>query len=132
MLAREFRQPPEKVWQALTDPAQLREWAPFDADGNLGVAGTTVTLGTVGSPTPHATATTVTRAEYPSLLVYNWGGNDIRWELEDFNGGTRLKLWASIDRRYIAMARRAGTSAWMCSATTWPTNHWGGWSEWGC
>ena len=27
------------VWQALTDPAQLREWAPFDADGNLGDCG---------------------------------------------------------------------------------------------
>src|SRR2546426_8110832 len=24
-----------KVWQALTDPAQLREWAPFDADRSL-------------------------------------------------------------------------------------------------
>ncbi len=108
VLAREFKHPPEKVWQALTDPAQLREWAPFDADGNLGIAGSTVTLSTVGSPTPHAVATTVTRAEYPSVLVYNWGGNDIRWELEDYNGGTRLKLWASIDRRYIAM----GAAGW--------------------
>src|SRR6187200_1749220 len=36
ILVRELRHSPEKVWRALTDPAHLREWAPFDADGNLG------------------------------------------------------------------------------------------------
>ena len=35
ILVRELRHPPEKVWQALTDPAHLREWAPFDADRSL-------------------------------------------------------------------------------------------------
>ena len=39
VLVRELRHSPDKVWQALTDPAQLREWAPFDADRNLGAAG---------------------------------------------------------------------------------------------
>ncbi|MGA9799384.1 MAG: SRPBCC domain-containing protein, partial [Terriglobales bacterium] len=34
ILVRELSHSPEKVWQALTDPAHLREWAPFDADGN--------------------------------------------------------------------------------------------------
>ena len=108
VLAREFRQPPEMVWRALTDPTQLRQWAPFDADGNLGVAGSTVTLTTVGAPTPHSAATTVSRAEFPHVLVFKWGDNEIRWELEDYNGGTRLKLWASIDRRFIAM----GAAGW--------------------
>ncbi len=31
VLVRELRHPPEKVWQALTDPAHL---PPFDADGS--------------------------------------------------------------------------------------------------
>ena len=39
VLVRELRQPPAMVWQALTDPAQLAEWAPFDADRNLGSVG---------------------------------------------------------------------------------------------
>ena len=82
ILVRELRHSPEKVWQALTDPAHLREWAPFEADGSLGTAGTTVKLTTVGAPTPQVTETTVTRADAPKLLEYNWGGNDIRWELE--------------------------------------------------
>jgi len=36
ILVRELRHSPEKVWQALTDPAHLREWAPFEADASLG------------------------------------------------------------------------------------------------
>src|SRR6516165_7862280 len=51
VLVRELRHPPEKVWQALTDPANLREWAPFEADTNLGTAGVIVKLTTVGAPT---------------------------------------------------------------------------------
>ncbi len=50
VLVRELRHSPEKVWQALTDPAHLREWAPFEADGSLGRIGTTVKLTTVGRP----------------------------------------------------------------------------------
>ena len=44
ILVRELRHSPERVWQALTDPAQLREWAPFDADGSLGTVGAKVNL----------------------------------------------------------------------------------------
>jgi hypothetical protein len=94
-------------------PAHLREWAPFDADKSLGTAGTTATLTTVGAPTPHVTETTVTRAEAPALLEYNWGGQDLRWELEGVGGGTRLTLWHNIDRRYISMGAAGGTSASM-------------------
>jgi uncharacterized protein YndB with AHSA1/START domain len=108
VLVRELRHPPQKVWEALTDPAHLREWAPFDADGNLGTAGATVKLTTVGAPTPLVTETIVTRADAPKVLVYNWGGNDIRWELEASGSGTRLTLWHNIDRRYIAM----GAAGW--------------------
>src|ERR1700757_2825293 len=97
ILVRELRHPPEKVWQALTDPAHLREWAPFDADRSLGSAGSTVKLTTVGAPTAHVTETTIRRADPPNVLEYTWGGNDIRWELEPFGGGTRLTLWHNID-----------------------------------
>lgn len=109
VLVRALRHSPEKVWEALTDPAQLREWAPFDADGSLDVVGRTVKLTTVGAPTPHVTETTVTRADPPRLLVYNWGGNDMRWELEEAaDGGTRLTLWTSIRRDFISM----GAAGW--------------------
>ncbi len=108
ILVRELRHSPEKVWQALTDPAHLREWAPFDADGSLATVGTTVKLTTVKAPTPHVTETTVTRSDAPKLLEYNWGAQEIRWELEAFDGGTRLTLWHNIDRRFISM----GAAGW--------------------
>lgn len=108
ILVRDLRHPPEIVWQALTDPAQLREWAPFDADRNLGAAGATVNLTTVGSARPQVSETTVTRADAPSVLEYTWGGNAIRWELEAAGGGTRLTLWHDIDRRFVSM----GAAGW--------------------
>ena len=108
VLVRELRHSPGNVWQALTDPAQLREWAPFDADGNLSKVGRTLKLTTVGAPTLHVTETTVTRADAPEVLEYNWGGFDMRWKLEASGGGTRLTLWTNIDRRYMAM----GAAGW--------------------
>jgi uncharacterized protein YndB with AHSA1/START domain len=108
ILVRELRHPREKVWQALTDPAHLHEWAPFDADGNLSTAGATVKLTTVGAPTPHVTETTITRADAPNILEYNWGGFAMRWELESMGDGTRLTLWTNIGPRFIAM----GAAGW--------------------
>jgi Activator of Hsp90 ATPase homolog 1-like protein len=102
ILVREMRHSPEKVWQALTEPAQLREWAPFVVDGNLGMVGATVKLTWVGNPTPLETR--VTRADAPTVLEYG----DIRWELGAFGGGTRLTLWHSIDRRFISW----GAAGW--------------------
>jgi uncharacterized protein YndB with AHSA1/START domain len=108
VLVRELRHAPARVWEALTDPEHLREWAPFDADGSLATAGRTVKLTTVGAPGPHVTETTVTRADPPELLEYNWGGNEMRWQLEAAGGGTRLTLWTSIPRNFIAM----GAAGW--------------------
>jgi uncharacterized protein YndB with AHSA1/START domain len=108
VLVRELRHPREKVWQALTEPAHLREWAPFDADRSLATAGATVKLTTVAAPTPRVSETTVTRADPPELLEYFWGGFDMRWKLEPLNSGTRLTLWTNIGRQFISM----GAAGW--------------------
>jgi len=108
VLVRELRHAPEKVWQALTDPAHLREWAPFDADGNLGIAGARVNLTTVGAPVTRVTEAVVTRADAPSVLEYNWGSFELRWKLDASDGGTRMTLWVNIGRPYIAM----GAAGW--------------------
>ena len=102
ILVRELRHAPEKVWQAITDPAHIREWAPFVADGSLATVGATVNLTWVGTGRP--TITTVTRANAPEVLEFG----EIRWELEAFGGGTRLTLWHRIDRRYISW----GAAGW--------------------
>lgn len=102
ILIREIRHSPEKVWQALTKPEHVREWAPFDADGNLDTVGAIVNLTWVGTGRPQAT--TVTRAEAPDVLEYG----DIRWKLEAAGDGTRLTLWHKIDHRFISW----GAAGW--------------------
>lgn len=105
VLVKDLHHPPEKVWRALTEPAHLSEWAPFDASADLGKLGT-VNVTWVGTSAP--VEATVTRADAPKLLEYNSGGNGMRWELEGRGGGTRLTLWAVIDRPYISM----GAAGW--------------------
>jgi uncharacterized protein YndB with AHSA1/START domain len=107
VLVRELRHSPDRVWQALTDPEQLKEWCPFDADKTL-TQGAVVTLSTVGAPKEYVTETRITRAEEPHFLEYSWGGNDVRWQLEPQGQGTRLTLWASINRNFVAM----GAAGW--------------------
>jgi uncharacterized protein YndB with AHSA1/START domain len=108
VVVRDLQHAPTKVWKALTEPEHLREWAPFDSDRSLGTVGT-AKLTTVGAPTPHVTEIHVKRAEPPRALEYDWGGQELRWELEQLgDGGTRLRLWHNIDRRFIAM----GAAGW--------------------
>jgi uncharacterized protein YndB with AHSA1/START domain len=108
VLVRDLRHAPERVWQALTEPEHLREWAPFDSDRSLGMVGT-ARLTTVGAPTLHVTESQVKRADRPKVLELTWGGQDIRWELEpQGGGGTRLTLWHNIDRNFISM----GAAGW--------------------
>jgi uncharacterized protein YndB with AHSA1/START domain len=105
ILERELRHAPEKVWQALTDPAHLREWAPFEVDKSLSAVGT-VKLTWTG--TDRVQETKVTRAEAPEFLECG----DMRWELERLqSGGTRLTLWHKIDRRFVAW----GAAGWHIS-----------------
>lgn len=104
ILVRDLRHSPEKVWQALTDPAHLREWAPFVVDASLATVGT-VNLTWVGRP--QALETKVTRAEAPNMLECG----DMRWELDPSDRGTRLTLWHKIDRRFVAW----GAAGWHIS-----------------
>ena len=102
ILVRELRHSPLTVWQALTNPVQLRQWAPFEVDGNLDRVKAIVKLTWLG--TGHVSETTVTRADAPRVLEFY----DIRWELEPLGRGTRLTLWHSIDKRFIAW----GAAGW--------------------
>jgi len=101
ILVRELRHAPEKVWQALTDPDHLREWAPYDVDRSLGTPGR-VKLTWVGTAAPIDTQ--VTLADPPHILEFG----DTRWELEPSDTGTRLTLWHKIDRRFITW----GAAGW--------------------
>lgn len=108
VVVKKLRHAPEKVWQALTDPEELKEWAPYDADQSLGTAGATVKITTVGAPAEHISETKVIRAEAPNVLEFDWGGGRIRWELQAEGQGTKLTLWHNINRNFISM----GAAGW--------------------
>ena len=97
VFVREFDHAPEKLWDALTDPAQLDEWAPFTANRDLGHEGD-ATLTMVDADTHVDLPSEVRRAERSSLLEYTWGNPDadvadvLRWELIPTETGTRLTL----------------------------------------
>ncbi|WP_247669375.1 SRPBCC domain-containing protein [Micromonospora sp. H61] len=91
VFVRDLRHPPATVWAALTDPAQLAQWAPFLADRDLGHAGVAV-LTLVDGETTQEDPATVRRAEPPHLLEYTWGDDLLRWELSPLGSGTRLTL----------------------------------------
>jgi uncharacterized protein YndB with AHSA1/START domain len=107
VLVRTLRHPPEKVWAALTEPAQLREWAPFVADRNLGTPGD-ATLTMVDGDRTEDLPATVSLAEPPTLLEYTWGPDVLRWELEGTGGGTRLTLRHPVGEQGLVPRMAAG------------------------
>lgn len=98
VFARELRAPPERVWAALTDPAKITQWAPFDANRGLATTGsaTLVMAGGTGDSS-ETSAIVVKRADRPSLLEYTWGNDLLRWELEPIATGTRLTLRHTVE-----------------------------------
>ena len=85
--------PVEKVWTALTDPAQLAQWlAPGEIELTLG--GRVYLAFTDGDSVIDGRVTAITP---PRMLEFTWTdkGNDlgfVRWELTAEDGGTRLVL----------------------------------------
>jgi uncharacterized protein YndB with AHSA1/START domain len=96
VFVREFGHNPEKVWDALTDPAQLREWSPFTADRDLGSVGN-ATLTMIDADTTEDLQAVVRRAERPKILEYTWGNDVLRWELTEVAAGTHLTLHHTVD-----------------------------------
>jgi uncharacterized protein YndB with AHSA1/START domain len=85
-----FGHQPEAVWSALTDPDELRAWAPYTADRNLGSTGPAVLIMIDGDQVTRM-PTTLT-ADAPRLLEFEWGGELLRWELLSVGDGTDLEL----------------------------------------
>jgi len=99
VFVRQLRHAPELVWSALTDPAQLREWAPFDADRDLGKLGAATLSMVAPDGSTQALPGNVRLAEAPRLLEYTWDEDVLRWELEPIATGTRLTLLHTMDDR---------------------------------
>jgi uncharacterized protein YndB with AHSA1/START domain len=98
---RHIAHPPQRVWRALTEPDQLRQWFPTDIEGER-KAGAKIRFA-FREPAPRAEDMPellehdpedldgeFTEFDPPRRLAYTWGEEDLRWELEPAGDGCRL------------------------------------------
>lgn len=107
LFTRDFPQPPAAVWAALTDPDELRQWAPYTADRPLTATGP-VTLIAIDDAEERELPGAITAAEPPALLEFTWDTDVLRWELTPEGGGTRLRLTHRMDDAATADMMAAG------------------------
>jgi uncharacterized protein YndB with AHSA1/START domain len=93
-LERHLPDPPDVVWQALTDREQLRSWFPSDvivAGGHWEV-GAAITFPFPPEVVDMTLTGEVLEVDPPNLLAFTWGEETLKFELAAENGGTRLAL----------------------------------------
>jgi uncharacterized protein YndB with AHSA1/START domain len=78
---------PERVWRAITAPAELAAWFPQQVSGEWRV-GAEITFAMDGG----SFTGEVLRCEPPRLLEYTWGGDVLRFEIEPSASGCTLTL----------------------------------------
>jgi uncharacterized protein YndB with AHSA1/START domain len=110
IFTRELAHPINRVWEAITEPGQLRHWAPYTADRDLASTGDAVLtmLGTDGAGDGSELPGTVLQCDPPRLLVHTWGGDVLRWELVSTDDGTTLSLRQTFDDEAMASGLAAG------------------------
>jgi uncharacterized protein YndB with AHSA1/START domain len=111
--------PPEKVWQAITDPAQLAAWFPavVDLDRPPGAElffGVTDEqqrrYGMTDDPDRKPNGRML-RNEPPTLLEYEWLGEILSWEITGTADGSRLVFTNVVSDRDTAGPAAAGWEA---------------------
>lgn len=130
---RRLRHPPEKVWRAITDNAELRHWFPATITGGHAPGDALrFEFVTGGGPPADAELRAMTEAQLaviaedsinyrgvmrvwdpPRTLEYEWGGELLRFELTpDGAAGTRLVFIHTYDNR--DQTREVGSGWEMC------------------
>jgi len=112
---RELAHPREKVWRAITESEQLVEWMPCDMIGERR-AGADIALRfrpdvveryEIEEPT---LAGRIEVWDPPAVFQWWWDTDRLRFELEEIDGGTRLRLttWLGPDGDAPAWSAAAG------------------------
>jgi uncharacterized protein YndB with AHSA1/START domain len=93
-LERDLPDPPEVVWGALTEPAQLRSWFPCEVivEGGEWRVGAAISFPFPPEVIEMTLSGEVLAVEEPRELAFTWGEETLRFELTPRDGGTRLVL----------------------------------------
>jgi uncharacterized protein YndB with AHSA1/START domain len=97
----------DAVWAVITEPEQLRQWAPYTADRPLNHTGAVQLDDNHRSDGPAAPAQ-VLACEAPQLLEHSWEVDVLRWELSPTGTGTRVTLRHTLDDRHLVPEVAAG------------------------
>jgi len=85
---RRLAHPPEKVFRAISDPAELAHWFPARMEAELRT-GAPVRF-TFDEQDAEAPGGEILEVDPPKLLVYTWGDDVLRWEIVPEGEGCRL------------------------------------------
>jgi uncharacterized protein YndB with AHSA1/START domain len=105
-LERVLRHPPERVWNALTEPEAQASWHPTPAEFEPAVGGT-VRFSAEGD-VPDMPDGEVTEWDPPRVLAHTWGDDRLRWELRQHDDGCLLILTQIFEDRMKAARDAAG------------------------
>jgi uncharacterized protein YndB with AHSA1/START domain len=116
-MERRLAHPPEKVWRALTEPAHLNQWYPFQAIALELRVGGRIAFDAGGGATVEGT---VTELDPPRVLAFTQdagavlpreGDNHLRFELRPDGDGCLLIFTHTFNDRPHAAANAAGWDA---------------------
>ena len=100
----------ERVWRAVTDPAQMRHWFPSPEVAYDGRTGGTMTLS--GDPyAPEPRTSTVLVWDPPHRFSFGWGGDELHFTLSDAGDGCRLVMVDLLSSEGAAARNAAGWEA---------------------
>ncbi|MCL4860632.1 MAG: SRPBCC domain-containing protein [Caldilineaceae bacterium] len=105
-LERRFAHSPAKVWRALTEPAQLNLWFPFDVEIELRL-GSKINFIEKGGTEPSSQGEII-ELDPPRLLAYSWFEDLLRWELQTDGDGCLLIFTHTFADRAGAASFAAG------------------------
>ncbi|MGA2527863.1 MAG: SRPBCC family protein [Acidimicrobiales bacterium] len=109
---RHLAHPVERVWKAVTAPAELAGWFPsrVELELALGAKATFIDAGLDIDPELLASQGTVTELDPPRVFAFTWGKDLLRFELHEEAGGCMLVFTHSFENRASAPRSAAGWS----------------------
>lgn len=109
IFTRRFNHSIEDVWDALTIPEEVDQWAPYTPSRPLTATGEVTFTQDAGGGYVDTVAFEVTISERPRLLEYTMGQSVVRWELTADGQATSLTVQQTVpEAKWVSM----GAAGW--------------------
>jgi uncharacterized protein YndB with AHSA1/START domain len=105
-IERHLKHSPEKVWRAITDPAELKNWFPAEVEYELRTDAK-MAFTFPGDAMPPS-AGVVLELNPPQVFAFDWGGELLRFELTAEDSGCQLVFTHTFDDRPKAASFATG------------------------